>query len=104
MNAIRRANPALQQLDDLRFLDTYNDSLIAYVKQVPGNTVFCVVNLDPHAPQEGVVDVPADINLPLAFPVDDQLSGERYQWHVGQNYVRLDPVVRQSHVLVAVGP
>ena len=48
LNAIRRANPALQQFSNVTFLDTENDALIAYAKRTPGNTVIVVVNLDPH--------------------------------------------------------
>ena len=39
LNEIRRENPALQLLDNVHFLDTYNDALVAYVKHSPGNTV-----------------------------------------------------------------
>jgi starch synthase (maltosyl-transferring) len=102
MNAIRRANPALQRISGLRFIPTQNDSLIAYAKQAGANVVICVVNLDPHSPQEGLVDVPADLDLPPAFALDDLLSGERFHWTWGPNYVRLDPVIRQSHVLRVV--
>ena len=47
INEIRRENPALQRLENVTFLETYNEALIAYVKSVPGNTVICVVNIDP---------------------------------------------------------
>jgi hypothetical protein len=26
------------------------------------------------------------------------LTDDRYQWHTGPNYVRLEPNVRQSHI------
>ena len=58
MNEIRRENVALQHLSNVFWLDTQNDALIAYAKQEPGNTVICVVNLDPHNAQEGLVDRP----------------------------------------------
>ena len=44
INEIRRENLALQQLSNVIFLETYNEALIAYAKQAPGNTVICVVN------------------------------------------------------------
>jgi starch synthase (maltosyl-transferring) len=99
INQIRRENPALQRLANVTFLDTANDALIAYVKQSPGNTVVTVVNIDPHQPQEGVAVVPAHVGLPPSFTVHDQLSDERFAWRIGPNYVRLEPGVRQAHVL-----
>ena len=59
----------------------------------------CVVNLDPHQPQECLVTVPASLGVPPTFTVVDELSGERYQWHIGQNFVRLAPGWRQAHIL-----
>ena len=58
-----------------------------------------VVNIDPHQPQQGLVTVPASLGLPPTFTVHDVLSGERYQWRIGQNFVALAPYVRQAHVL-----
>ena len=104
VNEIRRANPALQQLDNITFLDTQNDGLIAYAKQAQGNTVITVVNLDPHHAQEGLVHVPDHLGLPVAFVAHDLLTDERYGWHLGANYVRLEPPFRQAHVLRVEGP
>jgi starch synthase (maltosyl-transferring) len=103
VNAIRRENPALAQLTNLTFLETENDALLAYAKHVPGNTLLVVVNLDPHHPQEGIATVPAQLGLPPAFAVTDLLTGERFDWHIGRNYVRLDPAYRHAHVLRAGG-
>jgi starch synthase (maltosyl-transferring) len=99
LNEIRRTNPAFQRLANITFLDTANDGLIAYAKQAPGNTVITVVNLDPHQAQEGVATVPAHLGLPPSFTVHDLVTDERYAWRIGPNYVRLEPFVRQAHVL-----
>jgi starch synthase (maltosyl-transferring) len=99
LNFLRRENPALQHLSNITFLDTANDALIAYAKQYEGNTVFTVVNIDPHQAQEGVATVPASLGLPPSFTARDLLSDERFNWRIGPNYVRLDPGVRQAHVL-----
>jgi starch synthase (maltosyl-transferring) len=99
VNQIRRDNAALQELSNVTFLDTANDALIAYVKQSPGNTVIAVVNIDPFQPQEGLAVVPAHIGLPPSFTVHDLLVDERYQWRIGPNYVRLEPGVRQAHLV-----
>jgi starch synthase (maltosyl-transferring) len=99
INFIRRDNPALQHLSNVTFLDTANDALIAYAKQAAGNTIITVVNLDPHQPQEGVANVPASLGLAPSFTGRDLLSDESYQWRIGPNYVRLEPGVRQAHII-----
>jgi starch synthase (maltosyl-transferring) len=99
LNFIRRENPALQLLSNITFLDTANDALIAYAKQSTGNTVICVVNIDPHQAQEGAATVPASLGLAPSFTAHDLLSRDRFQWRIGPNYVRLEPGARQAHVL-----
>ena len=98
LNLARRAHPSLRQLTNITFLDTANEALIAYAKQNGDDTVITVVNIDPHAPQEGLAIVPASLGLPPVFGVHDLLSGERYNWRIGPNYVRLEPGVKQAHV------
>ena len=93
LNEIRRAEPALQRFDNVRFLDTHNEQLLGYAK---GREVAVVVNLDPFAAREGLAVVPPDLGLPAEFPVTDLLTGQRYRWRVGRNYVGLAP--GQSHV------
>ena len=99
LNAARRDNPALHHLSNVWFLETENDALIAYAKRTGGNIVLVVVNLDPHQTQEGLAIVPAELGTPPAFSVHDLLSDEHYQWRIGPNYVRLEPGVRQAHLL-----
>jgi starch synthase (maltosyl-transferring) len=99
LNRARREHPALQRLTGLRFLDTRNDSVIAYVKAHESDVVISVVNIDPRNAQEGLVVVPADLGLPPAFGVRDLLDGSGYDWRLGGNYVRLEPGHRQAHVL-----
>ncbi len=98
LNHVRRENPALQELSNITFLDTANEGLIAYVKQSGANAVITVVNLDPFQVQEGVAVITASLGLPPSFTVHDLLTGERYQWRIGPNYVRLEPGLRQAHV------
>jgi starch synthase (maltosyl-transferring) len=101
LNAIRRENAALQWVDNVAFLETENEQLIAYAKRSGDNLVVVAVNLDPFEAQEGLAIVPAASRLPPTFPVRDLLSDDRYVWHVGRNYVRLDP--GWSHIM-RVGP
>ncbi len=98
INTIRRENPALQQLDNVHFLTTENDALIAYAKRTGDNTVITVVTLDPVTAQEGVVVVPYGLGLAPVFTVTDLLSGESFDWRMGRNFVRLDPY-RVAHLL-----
>jgi starch synthase (maltosyl-transferring) len=97
LNTARRENVALQRLDNVMFLETANEQLLGYLKRSGDSTVVCVVNLDPDAAQEGVCILPVSTGLPPAYPVRDLLVDEMYTWHVGRNYVRLDP--GKSHVL-----
>ena len=98
MNDIRRDNPALAQLDNIQFLTTENDALIAYAKRSGDNVVISVVTLDPVNAQEGVVVVPYGLGLPPVFTVTDLLSAESFEWRMGRNFVRLDPY-RVAHLL-----
>jgi starch synthase (maltosyl-transferring) len=93
LNAIRREHAALQRLENLRFLETENEQLIAYAK----DDVLVVVNLDPFSAQEGVTVIPAAFGLPPVFTVRDLLVDEEHSWRIGRNYVRLEPGA--SHVL-----
>ena len=94
VNEIRRAEPALQRFDNLRLLETHGDHVFAFFK---APDVAVAANLDPHAPREDVVVVPPGLGLPEEFPVTDLLTGERYRWRHGRNYVGLAP--GGAHVL-----
>jgi starch synthase (maltosyl-transferring) len=102
LNEIRRDHPALTRFQNVTFLETANDVLLGYAKQEGSDTVIFVVAIDPRHPQEGVLSVPAELGLPPSFAVRDLLSGERYEWRRGGNYVRLDPAVTVAHALAVV--
>jgi starch synthase (maltosyl-transferring) len=104
LNEIRRAHDAFQRLDNVTFLRTENDALIGYVKRGANETLLIVVNLDAQRLQEGVVIVADTLGLPPAFAVLDLLSGERFDWRLGRNFVRLDPGVRAGHLLLVQPP
>jgi starch synthase (maltosyl-transferring) len=91
LNEIRRANRSLQRLENVRFLETANEQLIAFSKQDDADTVIVCVNLDPGSAQEGLLTVPGALDLPPSFVVQDLLTDETYAWQVGGNYVRLAP-------------
>jgi starch synthase (maltosyl-transferring) len=100
VNAVRRANPALQRDWSLVFHHTENDQLLAYSKRHDENVVLCVVNLDPHHRQAGWVDVSlAHLGIEDGpFQVEDLLGGGSFLWHGPRNYVELDPEVLPAHV------
>jgi starch synthase (maltosyl-transferring) len=91
LNEIRRANRSLQRIDNVTFLETANDQLIAYGKRSPSDTLIVCVNLDPMAVREGLVTISDELGLPPTFVVQDLLSDEIYDWTRGGNYVRLRP-------------
>jgi starch synthase (maltosyl-transferring) len=97
VNEIRRQNPAFQRIDNIRFLETENDQLIAYAKQEGGNTVFVCVNIDPFSRSEGVCVVPVELGLPPAFQAAELLSGQAFSWRIGRNFLGLD--AGQAHIL-----
>lgn len=101
VNRIRRENPALQQNTTLRFHDTTNDEVICYSKSSGDNIVLTVVNVDPHNTQSAWLELDLaalelDANRP--FQVHELLSGARYTWHGGRNYVQLNPHVVPAHI------
>ncbi len=102
LNTVRREHPALQQIRTLRFHHTDTDALLAYSKIDPGtgDTVLCVVTLDPFASAEGTVrlDLPAlGMDWGARFAVHDAVTGETFEW--GEtNFVRLEPWRAVAHV------
>ncbi|MGE0312215.1 MAG: alpha-1,4-glucan--maltose-1-phosphate maltosyltransferase [Lautropia sp.] len=104
LNRIRRAHPALQQNRLVSVLDTDNPQLFAFGKWSGdgASRIIVVANLDFRWTQSGFVDVPAglvDVAANEPFEVEDLLSGERYRWNPGPNYVRLSPEAMPVHVL-----
>jgi starch synthase (maltosyl-transferring) len=97
LNAIRRENLALQRLDNVDFLETENEHLIAYAKRAEGNVLLVCVNLDARSEHEGVVTVPVWLGLPPAYRATELLTDLEFHWRIGRNYVRLGP--GQAHVL-----
>ncbi len=101
INRVRRENSALQRLNNLEFVESDYEGILAFRKYAPGNELLVVVNLDPFAMHETTVHVPLG-NLGIAehqpYEVTDLLTGSRYVWRGSRNYVRLDPSERVAHV------
>jgi starch synthase (maltosyl-transferring) len=103
LNRIRRDNPACRHDRRLRFFPIDNGALIAYGKTTPdlSNVLIVVVNLDPHHPQSGFLELPLrelGIDPEQSYQVDDLLGGARYLWQGPRNYIALDPQALPAHV------
>lgn len=96
MNRIRHSNPALQEVDNLRFCHCANDQMLAYLKESHDglNTLLIVVNLDANQTHMTTVSLPDDVRgveKGCEFGVHDLLSGEKYRWCGLENYIELSP-------------
>jgi starch synthase (maltosyl-transferring) len=102
LNAVRRENPALHWLRNLRFHEIDNPTLLCFSKRDPesANTVVVICSFDPANVQWGntVLDMPElGLDWHERFTVIDQITGASYEW--GQhNPVRIDPYVEPAHV------
>ncbi len=96
VNRFRRANPALHEFANLRFVECADPAILAYLKISADltNTVIVVVNLDPFATHE------ADVELPLAalgvatdrvFFLEEALTRTLVTCRGAQQRFRLDP-------------
>ena len=105
LNKIRRENPALQHLTNLRFHTAENEHILFYAKATADNVILVAVNLDPHHTQAAAVEWPLweyGLGWDADYAVEDLLTGERWTWHGAKNYVALDPSVRVAHVFRVV--
>ncbi len=103
LKRVRRENPALQSDHSLRFFETDNEQLICYAKATPDfeNVIVTVVNLDPHHPHSGWVDIDLEaigVKPGTSFQMHDLISGARYLWQGGRSFVMLDPQRIPAHV------
>jgi starch synthase (maltosyl-transferring) len=95
VNAMRRAHPALQLYDNLRFYPSDDEHITCYGKATEDGSdrVLMVVNLDPFDTHETWLHLPvSEWGFPAGqpFQVEDLLTGEVHLWHEHQ-HMRLDP-------------
>ncbi len=96
VNRIRQENPALQELENLRFHPADDDNVLFYGKaSLDGdNRIFVAVNLDPFEPHQAVLDFPLEemgIRPNQTFQVEELLSGRKHLWRGRRHSVDLDP-------------
>nr|WP_245827862.1 alpha-1,4-glucan--maltose-1-phosphate maltosyltransferase [Sinomonas mesophila] len=111
LNEIRRAHPALMDLQNLTLHECTDDATIVFSKHKvtedgSKDTLIIVVNVDPHSARESMVTLKLDaleIDPDLwgddgKFRVDDLITGQSWQWGE-HNYVRLDAHAEPAHIL-----
>jgi starch synthase (maltosyl-transferring) len=105
LNKIRRENPALHQLRNLRLHWSDDSEILVYSKHLDAehagqkpSTILVVVNTDPHSVRETTVhlDLKA-LGVKGKFQVTDLITGQSYQWGE-HNFVRLDAFTEPAHV------
>lgn len=89
VNAIRRANAALQEYDNLRFVPNENGQVLTYYKMTPdrSNIILVAVNLDWHSAQTTTMHLPLDawgIEGWETYRAEELLAGTVQQWKGGR--------------------
>jgi starch synthase (maltosyl-transferring) len=103
INHVRRAHPALQRYDNLRFYGADDPAVLWYGKAWGEDRVFVAVNLDPVRTRTCLVDVPlAAMGLApdAVYRMHEQFSGTRWEWRGPRGYVELDPERDPAQIFV----
>jgi starch synthase (maltosyl-transferring) len=103
LNEMRRAHPALQRYDNLRFYAADDPAVLWYGKAWGEDRVFVAVNLDPFQTRTSLVDVPLEA-MGLApdqpYRMHEQFSETAWEWRGPRGYVELDPQRDPAQVFV----
>jgi starch synthase (maltosyl-transferring) len=103
VNRIRRDNPALHQLTNLRFYPAEDERVLFYgkISEDGANRIFVAVNLDPFTARETAVELPLQalrIGNEDTFTATELLSGKAHRWRGAQQRIRLDPEVNPAAI------
>ncbi|MDA8092698.1 MAG: alpha-1,4-glucan--maltose-1-phosphate maltosyltransferase [Betaproteobacteria bacterium] len=103
INKIRRENPALHELENLRFHPADDDNILFYGKETldGSNSVFVAVNLDPFEAHEATLEFPLQaLGMPpdTSFQVTELIGGRQRLWRGARHRVRLDPESNPAEV------
>ena len=107
VNRIRRENPALHELTNLRFHTAHDDNILFYGKMTPdrSNMILVAVNLDPFDAHGADIEIPLH-EFGLAdhdnYVVEDLLSGAKHLWSGSRHRVELGPNTNQAMILRVV--
>ena len=96
LNAVRRANPALGEFENIRFHAADDDAVLFYDKATldGANQIFVAVTLDPFDVRDAVLHFPLEaMGVPPgeSFEVEELLTGSRHLWRGADHRIRLDP-------------
>ena len=96
VNQIREEHPALQEYQNIRFLDADNPQVLVFAKSnVDGSDdLILAINLDPFNTHDSWMNIPIEdygIADDEAFQALELITGERYEWRGRRQFVRLDP-------------
>ena len=107
LNRLRRAEPALQRIDNLSFSPSGHPDVLCYLKSAWGRDLLAAVTVDPREPVEAELDGARSTRLGVSpdepFEVEDLLTGERQRWSGARQPVRFDPAERVG-LSLAGGP
>lgn len=96
INHIRKEQESYQQTNNIQFLETGNDQLIAFYKwnDTKTNETLTIISLDAHQSQAGSVQLPMQdlkLNHGQKIEVEDLVTKNCYNWYNEWNYVELHP-------------
>jgi len=96
INQIRKQHESYQQTNNIQFLETGNDQLIAFYKwnDSRSNETLTIISLDAYNSQSGSVQLPLhDLKLQHGqkVEVEDLVTRNCYNWYNEWNYVELHP-------------
>ena len=94
INQIRKDNESYQQTNNIQFLETGNEQLIAFYKwnDDRSNETLTVISLDAFNPQTGSVQLPLNelrVHHGQKVEVVDLITKNSYNWYNEWNYVQL---------------
>jgi starch synthase (maltosyl-transferring) len=103
LNRFRRANPAMQEFLNLRFLNCADPNILAYAKisLERNNIVIVVVNLDPHGAHEDTVELPlGEFGVPTdgEFLLDEAFTQRAVTCRGAYQRFHLDPAANPALV------
>ena len=99
INEIRRENPALHELTNLRFHEADDENVLFYSKTLGENTVFVVVNLDPHEAHEATLYYPpGTVGNDESYTVEELILQNEWEERGPSRRVRLDPGLNPAEI------
>jgi starch synthase (maltosyl-transferring) len=106
LNRFRRNNRAMQDFNNLRFLNCGDPNILAYAKISADreNVVIVVVNLDPHAAHEDTVELPLGelgLTADTTFSLEEAFTRSAVSCRGAHQRLRLDRSIKASMRLAA---